>query len=112
MRNVGESRIGVFDANLIESSLARPKHAAVYESADIIRQAAHFCFGFIKNHPWNGGNKRTATYLTKEFLSLNNYEFVSSIEDTIEMVLAVEADRWKVDEIEKWLRERVKKIEN
>lgn len=44
----GESRVGVFDRTLIESALARPKDAAFYELADIIRQAATLCFGFIK----------------------------------------------------------------
>ena len=61
MRYFGESHFGVDDRALIESALARPKHAAVYENADLIRQAATLCYGLIKNHPWVGGNKRTAT---------------------------------------------------
>ena len=48
MRKVGESRFGVFDRNLIESALARPRHAASFENADIVRQAATLCFGLIK----------------------------------------------------------------
>ena len=52
----GESNVGIFDRTLIESALARPKNAALYEHADAIRQAATLCFGFIKNHPWLGGN--------------------------------------------------------
>lgn len=107
MREVGEKCIGVFDANLIESAFARPKNAAFYENADAIRQAATLLFGLIKNHPWNGGNKRTATYLTEEFLFLNDCQIVCSVADKIEMVLAVEADVWKVDEIENWLRSKV-----
>lgn len=110
MRFYGETRIGVFDRNLIESALARPKHAASYENADIIRQAATLCFGFIKNHPWSGGNKRTATHITKVFLKINGYDLSYKLTEIIEMVLAVESDVWKVDEIENWLRERVKEI--
>ena len=71
MKNWGETRFGVEDRFLIESALARPKHAAVYERADIIRQAASLCFGLIKNHPWTGGNKRTATFLMEYFLIKN-----------------------------------------
>lgn len=52
MQNLGETRFGVFAPNLIESALARPRHLAVYENADIIRQAATLCYGLIKNHPW------------------------------------------------------------
>lgn len=68
MNFVGEIRYGVMDRTLIESALARPQHAAAYERADFIRQAATLCFGLIKNHPWIGGNKRTATAIVDEFL--------------------------------------------
>ncbi len=34
MRFYGEERIGVFNITLIESALARPKQAAVYENAE------------------------------------------------------------------------------
>lgn len=36
---------GIDRRELLESALARPKHAAAYENADIIRQAATLCFG-------------------------------------------------------------------
>ncbi len=105
-----ETHIGVDRRDLIESALARPKQAAFYASADIITQAATLCFGLIKNHPWRGGNKRTATHLMRVFLMLNGYNLIYLIEDMIDMVLAVESDKMKVDEIENWLRPRVKKI--
>lgn len=100
MKIWGETRFGVDSRDLIESALARPKHAAIYENADIIRQAATLLFGLIKNHPWTGGNKRTASFMTKEFLFRNNYELTATSKDLCEMVLAVESDVWKVDEIE------------
>ena len=83
MQALGETRYGVDFRELIESALHRPQHAAIYESADIIRQSATLLFGLIKNHPW-------------------------TIAEQIELVLAVESDKWKVDEIESWLRERAK----
>jgi len=110
MHFYGEERIGIFDKTLIESALARPKNAALYENADIVRQAATLCFGFIKNHPWQGGNKRTATHLTQIFLQLNGYRIVYELVEIVELVLNVESDAWKVEEIENWLRERVSKI--
>ena len=106
MRRLSEVRFGVFDHTLIESALARPRHAAEYENADIIRQAATLCFGLIKNHPWVGGNKRTATILVDSFLYRNGFELRTTKAETIEMVLAVEADKWGVDEIEEWYRQR------
>ncbi len=80
-------------------------------AADIVRQAATLCFGLVKNHPWRGGNKRTATHLMRVFLILNGFNLNYEIEEMLEMVLAVEADKWKVDEIENWLRVRVKQIQ-
>ncbi len=105
-----EKHIGVDRRELIESALARPKQSAVYEDADLIRQAATLCFGLIKNHPWRGGNKRTATYLMRIFLLANDYNLNFTVNEMLEMVLAVESDAWKVDEIENWLRDKVENI--
>jgi death-on-curing protein len=104
MQAWGEIHFGVESRDLIESALARPRHAAVYEDAYLIRQAATLCFGFIKNHPWTGGNKRTASFLMEEFLFRNGIALTATSRDLYEMSLNVEADVWKVGEIEAWLR--------
>lgn len=109
MKMWGETRCGVESRELIESALARPKHSVVYENADMIRQAATLCFGLIKNHPWTGGNERTASFIMEEFLFRNGFELIATSKDLYEMVLAVESDAWEVDEIENWLRVRVKR---
>jgi death-on-curing protein len=103
MRWAGEVHFGVFRRELVQSALGRPQHAAVYEQADLIRQAASLCFGLIKDHPWLGGNKRTANFLTFVFLERNGLTVEAPIEEVVTMVLEVEADRWKVDDIEAWL---------
>jgi death-on-curing protein len=110
MKTWGEIRFGVENKDLIESALARPKHALVYENADLIRQSSTLVFGLIKNHPWTGGNKRTASFLMYEFLQRNGFELTATSKDLYEMSLAVESEKWKVDEIEDWLRPRVIKI--
>lgn len=111
MRVVGEIRYGIDRKDLLESALARPQQAAVYENADIIRQAATLYFGLIKNHPWLGGNKRTATVLVDAFLILNGFEIQSNLDETIKLVLAIESDEFSVDDIEKWLSEKTFPIE-
>jgi len=110
MRLVGEERCGIFDRTLIESALSRPQQAAAYEGADLFRQAATLCFGLIKNHPWVGGNKRTATAIMDEFLFRNGVELAAQAAGVVEMVLAVEADRWGIAEIESWLRRHSRNI--
>jgi death-on-curing protein len=109
MKTWGETRFGIDSRNLIESALSRPRHSAVYENADIIRQAASLVFGLIKNHPWTGGNKRTASFLMEEFLFRNDFQLTATSRDLYEMYLAVESDAWKVEEIENWLRDRLEK---
>ncbi len=110
MQLMGERRYGVFDRSLVESALARPRQAAAYENANLTRQAATLYFGLIKNHPWLGGNKRTATAIVNEFLKRNGYVLAASAGETLELVLSIEADQWKVDEIENWLRQHTTRI--
>jgi death on curing protein len=111
MRKLGEIRYGVDHRDLIESALARPQNAAIYVNADIIRQSATLLFGLIKNRPWLGGNKRTATTLLRRFLELNDCQKNWTNTEQLELVLSIESDKWNVDEIENWLRLRVVKIE-
>lgn len=79
MKEWNEVRFGVDHRSLIESALARPKQSALYENADIVRQSATLCFGLIKNHPWLGGNKRTATHLTEVFLDINGTVLITKL---------------------------------
>lgn len=106
MKHLNEVRYGVENRDLIESALARPRQAAIYEKADIIRQAATLYFGLIKNHPWRGGNKRTATAIVDDFLYRNGHETNSSVDEIIELVMAIESDKFEVEQIESWLRNR------
>jgi death on curing protein len=107
MRERKEVRYGIFDQSLIESALARPQQAAAYNNADLYEQAATLCFGLIKNHPWIGGNKRTATYLTDLFLQHNGFEISCTQAEVLELVYAVEADQWDVTRIAEWMRQHV-----
>jgi death-on-curing protein len=109
MKQQGETRYGVFERGLVESALARPRHAAAYGNADLIGQAATLCYGLIKNHPWIGGNKRTATMLVEYFLFRNGIEVTALPSDSLVMVSAVDADQWNVQDIEIWLRQRTQK---
>ena len=110
MRYLGETRYGVAYRTLIESALARPAQAAAYADADLIAQAATLLYGLIKNHPWVGGNKRTATFLVDSFLNRNGWFISAPASEFIELVLAVEADRWKMVEIDAWLRRHMKML--
>ena len=104
MRFHEEIRYGVFDRTLIESALARPRQAQAYDEADVYEQAATLCYGLIKNHPWVGGNKRTATYLTESFLRRNGLTIRATLDEMLELVLAIEANAWEQAQIVDWMR--------
>ncbi len=108
MKEVGEKRCGLRNRNMLESALARPQNSAIYENADIIRQAASLYFGLVKNRIWHGGNKRTATILIKKFLEINGFQTNWTLEEIMKLGRNVDADICKIDEIENWLRQRVK----
>lgn len=110
MRRYDEVRYGVFDRALVESALARPQQAAAYGNADLPMQAATLCYGLIKNHPFVGGNKRTATHLTDIFLRLNNAEIVTEAPEVVRMVLAVEAGEWTIEQLAGWMRRHTQKL--
>lgn len=105
MRQLKEVRYGVFDRTLVESALARPQQAAAYEQANLPAQAATLCFGLIKNHPWVGGNKRTATHLTDHFLKHNRLEIRATSAEVVEMVQAIESDQWDITRLTEWMCE-------
>lgn len=108
MKSFNETRCGVFNRESLDSALARPQNIAVYENADIIRQTASLYFGLVKNRIWRGGNKRTATVLIKQFLEINGWRPTWTIAEVMQLGLNVESNAWKVDEIENWLRNKVK----
>ncbi len=110
MRCLGEIRFGVFDQSLVKSALARPQQAAAYEEASLAAQAATLCFGLIKNQPWVGGNKRTATHLADRFLKLNGLEIICTTAEILQMVLAVESDQWTLDELEEWITQHIQPL--
>jgi death on curing protein len=108
MQALGETRFGIFDRALLQSSLARPQHAAKYDQADLATQAANLCYGLIKNHPWVGGNKRTATHLTDHFLRINGSEIITTTADIVNMVNGVDSGTLDLAGLTEWMRNHVK----
>lgn len=97
MRQWRETRFGIDRKDLLESALNRPKQAANFEDADLIKQAASLCFGLIKNHPWLGGNKRTATFLTEVFLEMNGVLISASDSEIVELALHADLGKYDLD---------------
>lgn len=108
MQALGETRFGIFDRALLQSSLARPQLASKYAQSDLAAQAATLCYGLIKNHPWVGGNKRTATHLTDHFLRINGREIITTTAEIVDMVNGVDSGTLDLAGLTEWMRNHVK----
>ncbi len=104
-----ESYYGVLNEGLLKSALDRPRNAAQYENADGLRQAAYLFHGLLMNHGFAQGNKRMAYLALEWFLDVNALGAIeASDDDLIAMCYAAENDKWAVDRVADWLRDRVR----
>jgi death on curing protein len=84
--------LGIRDAGLLESALARPRNQHVYDkAANLTRLAAAYAFGIAKNHPFVDGNKRTAWVVCATFLEINGSEVTADQSDVVGTVLGLAA---------------------
>ena len=96
--------VGVRDAGMLESALARPLNQWTYGEDNLCALAAAYAFGVAKNHPFVDGNKRTAWVLARLFLALNNVPLVFTPDDAIKTVLALAAGELSEEEMTDWFR--------
>lgn len=114
MRRFKRSPAPLRDSGGLESAIARPRMAAHYEGADLIRQAALLAVGISQAQAFLDGNKRTAFQALESFLFLNAH---ISVGDPLELSRWLEriADRSfelasATSEFEEWLRGQVETI--
>jgi death on curing protein len=96
--------VGVRDARLLESALARPVNQWNYGEDDLPALAAAYAYGVAKNHPFVDGNKRTAWVLARLFLALNDVSLAFTSEEAIATVLALAAGELSEEEMADWFR--------
>lgn len=98
-------QLGLRDAGLLDSALARPQHVWTYErDADLPALAAEYGFGLARNHPFLDGNKRVAFVATNVFLILNGLEINAPEPAVVDTMLAVAAGRLDRDAFAAWIR--------
>ncbi len=96
--------VGVRDANLLASAMARPQNLAAYGNPSVFDLAAGYAFGIIKNHPFLDGNKRTGFLAAYAFLDLNGWEL--SAPETEAVMTVVDLAKGSIDEADfaQWLK--------
>lgn len=61
---------------MLESAVERPYNRWwLGQESDFVRLATTFLYGLAKNHPFEQGNKRTATIAALMFLEANGFEW-------------------------------------
>ena len=100
--------LGLRDAGLLESALARPLNRAGYGDPDIVELAALYALAIAKNHPFIDGNKRTAYVALETFLALNGMIFPASDAEAVVAMLDMASGAMGEDEFTAWVREHAR----
>jgi death on curing protein len=96
---------GLRDEGALDAALARPQHVHASEpKADLARLAAAHCFGLVRDHPFNDGNKRAGFLALGLFLSLNGYALQVDQAEAAETILRLAAGQLSEKNLEKWVR--------
>jgi death on curing protein len=110
MERFGLAPAPLRDEGSLESAVMRPRMAAYYSEADLIRQTALLAVGISQAQAFLDGNKRTAFAACDVFLRLNGLAFCGdplAAAMQIETV-ALQGDLSKAtDTFEQWLRNQV-----
>jgi death-on-curing protein len=99
------------DENVLDSAMIRPRMAAHYENADIVRQATLLAVAVSQAQSFVDGNKRTAYASLDVFLRLNGRMYTGEPIDLAQQLEAVASRDDSLDaatdRFEAWLRERI-----
>ena len=93
---------------MLESALARPRHAAFYEDADLAAQAT-LVWGLTENQPFIDGNRRTALVVGLTFLRVNGYGLEMSEDQRYQLMIDI-ASGLGVDAVATVLRGRIRPL--
>jgi len=96
--------VGIRDAGLLSSSLARPRNQAVYGDPSVFGLAAAYAYGIVRNHPFVDGNKRTGFLAAYVFLDMNGWELMAPEGEAVAAVLALAAGEMQESGFSDWLK--------
>ena len=97
---------GIRDPGLLEAALFRPQ-TGYYPT--LIDEAAALWESLSQNHPFVGGNKRTAFAATYVFLAINGLEITATDDQAQDFVLGLySASRVTFENLRAWLSENTK----
>lgn len=97
--------VGLRDAGMLDSALARAPNKWAYGERDMAVLAATYAYGIAKNHPFVDGNKRAALLSLVTFLGLNDIDFVASEAEAVVMILGLASGDIAEEGLARWIRD-------
>jgi death-on-curing protein len=97
-------QIGLRDAGLLASALARPQNQAANGKPSVFHLAAAYAFGIVRNHPFLDGNKRTGFLAAYTFLDVNGWELTAPEPEAVAAVTSLAAGALAEPEFADWLK--------
>jgi death-on-curing protein len=96
---------------LLESALARPRNVFHYEDQPaLVRLAAVYAHGIVRNHPFIDGNKRTAFITSAVFLLSNGYHLRAPQAEVVTAMLQLASNAWDETALGAWLQGYVTRL--
>jgi death on curing protein len=97
--------MGLRDAGLLESALARAQQRWSYDpAADLAAFGAAYCVGIAKNHAFVDGNKRTAFQIMVMFLYANGLQLEAPEPDVVALMVDVATGTVDEPTLAAWIR--------
>ena len=96
---------GLRDESVLESALARLRHAWHYAvDADLAALAAAYAFGLVRNHPYRDGNKRIGFLVLATFLGMNGRHLEATDSEVVAEILALAEGTVSEAALADWVR--------
>lgn len=115
LTRMGQPPAALRNEGALESALARPRMAAHYEGADLIRQGVLLASGIAEAQAFVDGNKRAALAALDAFWRLNGLVFAPEPLEWARQIEALGARRGSLaeatDAFERWVRARLRSDE-
>ena len=103
--------LGIRDAGLLDSALARPRNQFAYATdIDIAKLAAAYGFALAKNHAFIDGNKRVGANAAITFLLMNDWEPLFDEAELVDLVLSVASGVMAKSEVIQMFEKRCRRI--
>lgn len=95
--------VGLRDPSALDVALDRPRNSHAYGETDVVRLAAPYAFGLVRNHAFIDGNKRVSAVVTELFLALSGLSLDATDAELVEAWTALAGGAMDEERFAEWL---------